>query len=78
MHLLETIRRKVEVEPHSRQRQHQLVDRGVRIVVFVDLFGRESVSQRKRLSNMAIGGKNASAKEMFHCDPHHTSFDENV
>lgn len=65
VYLLETIGREVEVEAHPRQRQHQFVYRSVRIVVFIDLFGRESVSQRKRLSNMAIGEKNALIKNCF-------------
>ena len=37
MYLLETICGEVEVEPHSRQRQHEFVDRSVRIVVLIDL-----------------------------------------
>lgn len=37
-YLLETVCRKVEVEAHPRQRQHQFVDRSVRVVVLVDLF----------------------------------------
>jgi len=37
IHLLEAVGREVEVEPHARERQHELVDRRIRVVILVYL-----------------------------------------